>query len=152
MDLEVISLAPRAFVINNFLNDLEVEEIKRHASPRMAVSSVGDVDAGKNRKIFQFYHVFYLWLIISLWLYTFVGAFESDTRTSRNAWVKRSDSEVTETLFRRAAHLLQIDQELLHRRTNAEDLQVVHYRGIMITMHYLCHYNALFSTPFILCI
>lgn len=57
MDIEVISVAPRAFVISNFLNEFEVEEIKRHASPRMAVSSVGDVDAGNNLKVS---YLFYL--------------------------------------------------------------------------------------------
>ncbi len=72
----------------------------RLASPHMHHSIVGDADT---------------------------GAFESDTRTSRNTWVKRRTNQVTESLFLRAADLLQIDQALLHRHANAEDLQVVHY-------------------------
>lgn len=53
------------------------------------------------------------------------GAFESGTRTSRNAWLQRGTNEVTETLFRRAADLLQVDEALLHRNRNAEDMQVL---------------------------
>ncbi|RYH31593.1 hypothetical protein EON65_02330 [archaeon] len=52
------------------------------------------------------------------------GAFESDTRTSRNTWLSRSSSVVMDTLFRRAADLLQINERHLTRKTGAEDLQV----------------------------
>lgn len=55
------------------------------------------------------------------------GAFESDVRTSSNAWLSREHSQVTETLFRRAADLLQIDEVHLKRSDSAEDMQVVHY-------------------------
>ncbi len=47
-----------------------------------------------------------------------------DTRTSRNAWVGRRDNYITETLFRRAEHLLKVPR-LDH--INTEDMQVVHY-------------------------
>jgi len=100
IELEVVSLQPRAFIIPNFLSDFEVEEIKRLAEPGMVLSQVGDVAA---------------------------GAFESGTRTSRNAWLQRETNQVTDTLFRRAADLLQVDEALLHRNRNAEDMQVVHY-------------------------
>ena len=100
MELEVISQAPRAFLIPNFLSDFEASEIIRMAKPHMAHSIVGDVDT---------------------------GAFESNTRTSRNTWLKRATNHITETLFRRAADLLRIDEQLLTRQKNAEDIQVVHY-------------------------
>mmetsp|Transcript_18595 Transcript_18595/g.25684 ORF Transcript_18595/g.25684 Transcript_18595/m.25684 type:complete len:532 (+) Transcript_18595:25-1620(+) len=100
INLEVVSLQPRVFIIPNFLSDFEVEEIKRLAEPGMVLSQVGDVAA---------------------------GAFESGTRTSRNAWLQRETNQVTDTLFRRAADLLQVDEALLHRNRNAEDMQVVHY-------------------------
>src|SRR4051812_27687342 len=83
LELEVVSLAPRAFVISDFLSAFECEEIVRLASPHMAHSIVGDVET---------------------------GAFESETRTSRNTWVKRRTNDVTESLFLRAADLLQVDQ------------------------------------------
>jgi prolyl 4-hydroxylase len=100
LELEVISLKPKAFIIQNFLNDFECSEIIRLASSSLKHSIVGDVDA---------------------------GAFESDTRTSKNTWLPRRKSAVTDTLYRRAADLLQIDENLLHPSKAAEDMQVVHY-------------------------
>lgn len=93
LELEVVSLAPRAFVIENFLNDFEASEIIKLGKPILAHSSVGDADT---------------------------GAFESDTRTSLNSWVPRGSSPITESLFRRAADLLQIDENLLTRQKNVE--------------------------------
>ncbi|KAJ1401309.1 hypothetical protein B484DRAFT_405765 [Ochromonadaceae sp. CCMP2298] len=99
MKLEVISLAPRVFLIENFLSDFECEEIKNIAEPKMSSSTVGNQDAG--------------------------GAREDSTRTSRNAWVGRKASVVTDSLFGRAEHLLKIER--LDNR-NTEDMQVVHYK------------------------
>ena len=56
------------------------------------------------------------------------GAFESDTRTSRNTWLRRSSSVVMDTLFRRAADILQVDEKHLTKKTGAEDLQVLHLK------------------------
>lgn len=97
LELEVASLTPRVFMIENFLSDFETEEIIRLASPKLHHSSVGDVAS---------------------------GVLTSDTRTSSNAWVPRKSSAVTESLFLRAADLLQIDETLLHSNKNAEDMQV----------------------------
>jgi prolyl 4-hydroxylase len=101
LELEVISLQPRAFVIKNFLSDFEAEEIISYGSPRLGKSIVGDVGS---------------------------GAFESDTRTSKNTWLPRKTSDITDTLFRRAADLLQLDEKILDRHKAAEDLQIVHYQ------------------------
>ena len=100
LELEVVSLEPRVFIIPQFLSDFEAEHIGKIARPRMASSSVGDVDS---------------------------GVFASNTRTSRNAWVSRKTTAVTESLFLRASDLLNIDEKLLNREENAEDMQVVHY-------------------------
>ena len=56
---------------------------------RLAESTVGNRDAGGSRK--------------------------SDTRTSRNSWVKRSTSPITESLFKRGADLLKLDEGLMNR-------------------------------------
>jgi prolyl 4-hydroxylase len=101
MELQVASLAPRAFLIPKFLSDFETDEIIRLAKPQIHVSLVGDYEGA--------------------------GVRTSDTRTSKNAWVGRSSNDVTESLYVRAAHLLNLDQKLLQTTTNAEDLQVVHY-------------------------
>ena len=98
LELQVVSLQPRAFIIEHFLNDFETSEIISLAQPRMSQSIVGDSET---------------------------GAFESQSRTSRNGWLSRSDSDVIQTLFVRAEHLLQIPRLDRH---NTEDIQVVHYR------------------------
>lgn len=110
LQLEVVSLAPKAFIVERFLSDFECEHIKQHAKAGMYSSSVGD---------------------------TATGAFASSTRTSKNSWLPRSHSHVTDTLFRRAADLLQVPEATLHRSSNVEDLQVVHYtRGQKYDSHH----------------
>lgn len=101
LKLEVISLTPRAFIIENFLSEFEADQIVGYATPKVKHSTVGSQDGG--------------------------GVRSSDTRTSRNTWVSRDASDITETLFRRAADLLNIDHNILTTARNAEDMQVVHY-------------------------
>ena len=98
----MISLQPRAFVIKNFINDFEASEIIRLASPSLALSQVGDGEAGR---------------------------FASNTRTSFNTWIRRDRNPIIDTLFKRASDLIQIDESLLTRDKCAEDLQVVHYEN-----------------------
>jgi hypothetical protein len=50
--------------------------------------------------------------------------FHSDTRTSRNAWVGRTTSAPCESLYLRAADLLQLNETMLNSNTNSEDMQV----------------------------
>ena len=101
MELEVISEAPRAFIIENFLSEFEADEIIRTAEPMIRVSMVGDGDGG--------------------------GARVDATRTSWNAWLKRNVNPVVNTLHLRAADLLKFDERIMYSHANAEDLQVVHY-------------------------
>jgi prolyl 4-hydroxylase len=98
LELQVVSLRPRAFVINHFINDYEIAEILKLAGPRMSKSIVGDGES---------------------------GSFESATRTSRNGWLSRTGSDIIQTLFVRAEHLLRIPR--LDSR-NTEEIQVVHYK------------------------
>jgi hypothetical protein len=95
LELEVISTAPKAFVIENFLSEFEVSEIISIADPQTRVSTVGNRDGGGTRT--------------------------DSTRTSKNAWVGRRSSVVIESLFVRAEHLLKIDR--LDQK-NTEDMQV----------------------------
>eukprot|EP00606_Chrysophyceae_sp_TOSAG23-5_P000953 GSChrysophyteH2.ASY1.ANO1.1426.1 assembled CDS len=101
LELEVISLAPRAFIIENFLSDYEADQIIAKSKSKLRESTVGNGDAG--------------------------GARSDNTRTSTNAWLSRETNEVTESLFMRAADLLQLDESILYNSKNAEDMQVVHY-------------------------
>jgi len=98
LKLEVVSTSPRVFIIQKFLSDFEVNEIIALAKPKIADSTVGQQDGGGTRK--------------------------SETRTSQNAWIPRSSSVITNTLFTRAEHLLNITKL---DRSNSEDIQVVHY-------------------------
>lgn len=75
-----------------------LDSIISYARPNINISQVGNYDAG--------------------------GARVSTTRTSRNAWVKRATSVVTEALFLRAADTLNLDEAILYTDKNAEDMQV----------------------------
>jgi hypothetical protein len=53
-----------------------------------------------------------------------VGAMKSDTRTSKNAWISRGLHVVTDTIYRRAADVLHLDEKLLNNDANSEQMQV----------------------------
>ena len=101
LELEVISLQPRAFVIENFLSHFEADQIIQMSKNKLKASTVGNGDAG--------------------------GARSDGTRTSKNTWLSRESSPLLDTLFRRAADLLHVDEVILHSDKNAEDMQVVNY-------------------------
>jgi prolyl 4-hydroxylase len=82
------------------LSDAEADHIISVAKPRVYKSTVGNSESGVRK---------------------------SDTRTSSNTWVSRSDSEISNTLYLRAADVLNVDEKLLVSSRNAEDMQVVHY-------------------------
>jgi len=111
--LKVLSCAPRAFSIPNFLSDIEVNHIVSLAtqSSLQRSTTAGGVDRGRS----------------------------SHTRTSYNTWVDRNTDVVVDTIYRRAADVLRIDEKLLRNRRQdenpdlssslsiAESLQLVHY-------------------------
>ena len=51
------------------------------------------------------------------------SAFQSETRTSKNTWVKRAATPIVDAIFRRAADVLQLDEALVSDDANAELLQ-----------------------------
>ena len=55
------------------------------------------------------------------------GIRSSDTRTSSNTWLPRQSSPVLDTINRRVADALRLDEKMMHKTANAEDMQVVHY-------------------------
>jgi prolyl 4-hydroxylase len=99
--LTSVSLAPRVLLLENFLNEFEADQIISFSTNKVKESYVGNHDEGGGRT--------------------------SDTRTSRNTWIPRQTSDLTETLSRRAADVLGLDEKLLWSAKNAEDLQVVSY-------------------------
>jgi prolyl 4-hydroxylase len=99
LDLEVVYLTPKVIAIPKFLSAFEADAIVNMSKSQVKASTVGDTDQAR----------------------------EDSTRTSRNTWISRNKSPLTETLFRRAADVLNVDQSLLHTNSNVEDIQVVHY-------------------------
>jgi len=137
MTLEVLSCAPRAFEIKNFLSKTEVEHIMYlttgmdlHRSTTAGGESGTERDQTRN------------------------------TRTSLNTWVYREKDQIIDTIYRRAADLLRIDEALMRARsmdefpkmksktTIAEALQLVHYDvGQEYTAHHDFGYSGMFSDP-----
>jgi prolyl 4-hydroxylase len=105
MTLKVISCAPRVFEIANFLSPIEVT----HILDIMTSKTLQDSSTGGNA----------------------TGA--AQNRRSQNTWIFREESPIMDSIYRRAADLLRIDEALLRdqrdsdRPTAAEPMQVVHY-------------------------
>lgn len=99
LELEVVSVKPKVFIIENFLNAFESDEIVRIAKPAMFPSEVGSRES-----------------------------FPSESRTSQNGWIERQRSSVMDSLYRRAADVIQVKEELLYPQYSAEYIQVVHYK------------------------
>lgn len=97
--LRTIALRPRVFMIRGLLRQNEVDHIIGLSKDKVQRSAVGNGGDG----------------------------FVTETRTSRNTWLRRDETTTMNVLFRRFARVLNIpDEELNHDRT-AENLQVVHY-------------------------
>ena len=97
-----MSKEPRIFHIENLLSDAEAEHLVRLAVPHVARSQVGSTGLPGD-------------------------ASYSPVRTSRNTWLPRAASAATEHIWRRFGDVLGVDEKALTPRSNAEDLQVVHY-------------------------
>jgi prolyl 4-hydroxylase len=118
MTLKVMSIAPKVYEINNFLSDAEVEHILKLAQGiDLRLSSTGDSKRGEE----------------------VVEENSRRTRTSYNSWVPREKSPIIDSIYRRAADLMRIDEALLRHRSKderpdvigqqsmGEQLQLVHY-------------------------
>ena len=132
MTLRVLSCAPRAFEIPNFLSQTEVDHIlKMAAGIDLKLSTTGDLDGKEKPK-----------------------ADTRKTRTSFNSWVPRENSPILDAIYRRAADLMRIDESLFRyrakdeypglgtRKSIAESLQLVHYG---LTQEYTAHHDFGFS-------
>ena len=100
MTLRVLSCAPRAFEIPNFLSQTEVDHIlKMAASIDLTLSNTGDLDAKEKPK-----------------------ADTRKTRTSFNSWVPRENSPILDAIYQRAADLMHINESLFHYHAKDEYL------------------------------
>jgi len=139
LKLNVISCRPRVFEIDRFLSQAEVNHLlhiatKENKLKNSTVSATGDSATANTL---------------------------SDTRSSTNTWIYREQSYIVDTIYRRAADVLQINESLLrdHLTDNsgasvplreqkslklhqewsgrAEALQIVRYKaGQMYTAHH----------------
>lgn len=95
--IRAVSAAPRAFQIDNFLSEVEVDHlldvIQGHYSLKR--STTGN-EAGKDEADLR------------------------DTRTSQNTWVPRTASPVLDAVYRRVADALRLDEALLRKRSPNE--------------------------------
>jgi prolyl 4-hydroxylase len=101
LQVETISLSPRAFIVENFLSDFEADAIVAAARPHIEQSYVGQSDSG--------------------------GVITSVTRTSSNTWLTRSSSPLVDSIYRRIGDISGIEEAALWEDQNAESMQVVHY-------------------------
>ena len=99
MTLKVVSCAPRVFEIPNFLSQVEVDHIMDLAlAEDLHLSLTGD---SKSEKVEGEDGI-------------------SSTRTSFNSWLERERSPIVDSVYRRAADLLRIDEALLRYRGDGE--------------------------------
>ena len=135
MTLKVLSCAPRAFEIDNFLSKTEVDHIM-YLTTGMELhrSTTAGADSGTKKDQTR------------------------NTRTSLNTWVYREKDQIIDTIYRRAADLMRIDEALMRPRSKeeypkmstrssiAEALQLVHYEvGQEYTAHHDFGYSKMFS-------
>lgn len=97
--LYVASTQPKVLIIPNLMSSYEADHILKLAKPRLGRSSVGHGAA----------------------------AFKSDTRTSKTAWLKRTDSDIMNHIYARFADVLNIPNDVLTHDKVAESLQIVEY-------------------------
>lgn len=127
MTLTVLSCAPRAFEIRNFLSPVELEHILHIAGAAdLRLSSTGDGEGSSSDEDSR------------------------RTRTSSNTWVPREDSPIIDAIYRRAADLQRVDEALMRfrdpdelpdvpsRRSLSEQLQLVHYE---VDQEYTAHHD-----------
>jgi prolyl 4-hydroxylase len=114
--LRVVSVRPRAYVIDYFVSEQEANYVVDHAKEKLARSSV-EMRGPNGERI------------------------DTDTRTSKNAWLGRGEKgTVTDLLYRRTADLLNVNEKTLHNDHPdgvAESMQVVHYKnGALYAPHH----------------
>ncbi len=113
MTLKVMSVRPRVYEIKDFLSQTEIDHIIAVAKKsNMKLSTTGTGNEESSR---------------------------TNTRTSKNTWVVREYDQIIDSIYRRSADLLRIDEALFRMRdytelpdhptktTIAEQLQLVHY-------------------------
>jgi hypothetical protein len=108
LTIECVSVEPKAFKIVGMLTDFETDYIINQASPRLHQSTVGNA----------------------------ADARDSNTRTSKSAWLRRGHSEITEAIYARVQMVTRVPEDAM-REGNVESLNILKYAtGAEYTPHY----------------
>eukprot|EP00485_Elphidium_margaritaceum_P016540 CAMPEP_0202728676 /NCGR_PEP_ID=MMETSP1385-20130828/185748_1 /ASSEMBLY_ACC=CAM_ASM_000861 /TAXON_ID=933848 /ORGANISM="Elphidium margaritaceum" /LENGTH=443 /DNA_ID=CAMNT_0049394927 /DNA_START=21 /DNA_END=1352 /DNA_ORIENTATION=+ len=99
VDIESISNEPRLFAIEGLISKTEAKLIKQIARPKLHRSGTGQASDAN---------------------------YADDTRTSQTAWIGFREHVIIDTIYKRTADILQIDEHILKR--NAEHMQTVFYK------------------------
>ena len=126
LTLKVLSVEPRVFEIQDFLSEAEITHILEIAANMRLSQSTTKAGADGERRT------------------------DDSTRSSMNSWISRERSPILDSIYRRAADLLRIDEALFRYRKQdepriletkepiCERLQLVHYRvGQQYTPHHV---------------
>jgi prolyl 4-hydroxylase len=128
MKIEAISTHPKAFLIKNFLNDIEMDEILHLSGPSLQKSKIIIKDGVQAQD----------------------QQMSNNIRTSSNAWLNRFHSPITDSVYRRAAEVLKLPDSVLNHNTNTENLQIVRYlKGEFYSEHYDWSQNEIPYTRYI---
>ena len=110
LSVEVVSVSPKVFIIKQFLSDSECQCLIDAAKGHMKDSVLVDGSGGVMKK---------------------------DMRISTNTWLSRHENPIIDTVYKRAADALLIDEKILDESNVAEPLQVVNYqKGGKFDYHY----------------
>ena len=135
MTMTVLSVSPRVFEIKNFLSQEECDHILELATGMKLSRSTTRAGSIASQSS------------------------SDDTRTSKNSWLSRQRSPIVDSIYRRTADLLQINEALLRYRKEinetklvpetvepiSERLQLVHYApGQQYTPHHVSFNKNLF--------
>ena len=151
--IKAVSCAPRAFQLDNFLSEVEVDHVLDIVTGRYQLkrSTTGSLSGEREESEM------------------------SDTRTSKNTWVPRTASPILDAIYRRVADALRLDEALLRKRSPSEpnprphinfgdeewrslepineQIQLVHYKdGAEYTAHHDFGYSDIASRSINLCI
>ena len=134
LNLTVISCRPRVFEIRNFLSTVEVNHLLSIASKsKLEESTVSAGDTGDTYEKMKY----------------------NQARSSSNTWIYREESPIVDTIYRRAAAVMNIDEKYMRDRlfdyntddpvksSRAEALQLVHYD---VGQHYTPHHDFTFPS------
>eukprot|EP01033_Poteriospumella_lacustris_P002552 gene2552-gene2828 len=100
-ELEAISLRPKIFLIQHFLSAFECDHLRKLAEPLLTASLIAPTKTTR--------------------------VADHKIRSSSTAWLNRKSSPILNSIYRRAADVLRIDDSEMHPFVSAEDLQVVKY-------------------------